>query len=308
MNVLAKIEARLGRLGPESAAGWCEATCPFDKHRGRPFAISLKAWRYRCLSCNKGGTLEDLGLGPRQRGLVPPLRALPPSSIPPATDRPWRPITPLGDMTRLEEKALEYLATRGIGRVHASVMGLGYGISGRWVGRVIHPYFDDAGMLVGWQGRLTGEPETEESKTLFAKPGEIPGGHRMTVKDGALYLLERVTQGETVLLVEGPYDALAARKVIPCTVALFGSSLHTAQLNRILRRRPSHVILGLDPDKAKEQMQIARRIYRSVRDLSIVVYPEDFTGDWAAYGDGQPRDERSVQVLLQGKIRFSPGM
>lgn len=318
---LRSLQARLGKHLRPTSKGWynfCHKKCNDKRFR---LGVNFRGGRYRCFNCGANGDLHDLA-----PGLVGDIEL--PSSYraptpPPPTDLPWRPIRAEGEPKSLERQAIRYLESRGIPRSHAVRLGLGYGIDGWWLGRVIHPYVNARGVLAGWQGRTTYDPEPDsgERKIRFATQRDLPKG--LTLQHptaGALYLADRVQPGLPLLVCEGPYDAIHAERAIQA-VALFGSNLSPAQASRIVACRPSAIYVGLDRDKAGRhwnkdtrrwdpdpRIKIARMLYvRSGVPVYIVEYPDSFEGDFGGREDKTPHPREELVALLAGARRFSPG-
>ena len=322
-GVTTRVRKLLGAgRGPTSKGWWnfCHKRC--GDHRFR-LGVHFRQHRFRCFNCGASGGLDvllpDLGKGP----LAAPLDATPRRSLPVAPlGLPWRPLPAQGPLSPLAEGAVAYLASRGIPRGHAVRLGLGYGVEGRWVGRVIHPYYDDRGSLAGWQGRLTGDPdELDEAKTKFPRAADMPRGlTRLLPKDGALYMIDRLPLESPVMVNEGPYDAAHAERVLPA-VALFGSVMFEAQMRRLLSRRPSAIYLALDPDKSGPWWnEVERRwmpdprppilsaLYRRTdAPIYYVPYPALWEGDVGGRPDQSPHSTEELTALIEGAVRFRPG-
>lgn len=319
-SALTVLQGLLGKHTRRTTRGWynfCHKRCGDKKFR---LGLNFKTGKYRCFNCGRSGEIKELVPGLKGEIAAPPDDRPEP---PPPTDLPWRAIRGTGDLRSLEKRAVAYLEARGVPRTHAARLGLGYGIDGPWLGRVIHPYFDSRGELAGWQGRITYDPDEGDNtrKIRFATRRDMPKERPLLQPSGgALYLIERVTQGQPVLVVEGPYDAIHAERAIQA-VALFGSNCSTQQAARLLAKRPTAVYIGLDRDKSgpvwnkdaerwepDPRIRIARTFYaRSDVPVYIVEYPADFEGDWGGYEDKTPHPREELLPLLKGARRFKPG-
>lgn len=314
----------LGRHTRRTSKGWynfCHKRCGDRRFR---LGVNFGSRRFRCFNCGLNGDLDALVPGLNDADLT--LLVDPPKpKAPPPTDLPWRPIQAEGPVRVLEKDAVSYLASRGVPRSHAARLGLGYGLDGCWLGRVIHPYYDARGTLAGWQGRLTYDPEPGEARKIrFATQRDLPARFRfLSPAEGAVYMIERVKPGTPLLLVEGPYDAIHAERAIQA-VALFGSNLTEAQAARILSKKPIAIYLGLDRDKSGRRWNkdakrwepdprpaMARLLYTRTggqTPIYVVEYPNDFEGDWGGYEDKTPHTREELLVLLSGAVRWRPGV
>lgn len=313
MRSLKELERRLGPSRP-TERGWIQfhhAACGDHKFR---LGICLSDGRVRCFHCGlkthlrtilsvSGDAAADLLRGVRIPG--PRHVAAPPPAF---AGAPWRRLTTNEPPRHLEKKIREYLEGRGVNYMRASVLGLGYGLGPRWRGRVIFPYYDDEGNLKGWQGRAT--DDEVEPKMLTASEQDLPG--RWTVRHGALYLHDLVPHHpERLVIVEGPFDALSARRLGP-TVAILGSEMHEAQALRIKAKAPKEVVLALDRDTYKDRRDedgfrvkakmppIARILVKILRPAPVLVvrYPETFKGDIGGLPDKSPHPEKEIKALF----------
>jgi hypothetical protein len=317
-DVLAALETRLGESRSSPTGFYNFLRCPWKKHSKRfTFGINPKTATWSCFACGDHGSLADLGLPTRITGLGRAVDSwlLPRKPLVGGEELPWVRFNAAQEQELLAEKALEYLASRGISHDRAVQLGLGYGVSGKWVGYVIHPWFDDEGNLGGWQGRLQGDPQEGMPKVHTTSPsrklksGKVIGDGDFVFKntEGALIGLESVRAGSPVVLGEGPYDQISVSRVVPATAGM-GSKYHPAQIRRVMKRKPSAVIWGYDPDKSKDQMRDARAHFRLTGRETYVMEWGDYLGDWAADDDGDPLSAREVEVLLKRAVLFRPGM
>lgn len=315
----------LGKSMRPTAKGWynfCHKRCSDKKFR---LGVNFNNGRYKCFNCGASGLLKDLI--PGLKGEIVPPDATPPP--PPPRDLPWREITagPAAP-SPLAKAAIDYLASRGIPLWQAERLGLGYGTKGCWLGRVIHPYFDVYGGLAGWQGRTTYDPEPGDGtrKIRFATRRDMPAKYNLlTPGTGAVYSGGgniSAASGAPVLLVEGPYDAIQAQRMIE-SYGLFGSQLSEAQMSRVLARRPRAVYIGLDRDKSGRswnkdakrwepdpRIKMARMLYTRTAGLTpiyIVEYPDSFKGDFGGREDKTPHPREELLPLITGARRWRPG-
>ena len=139
-----------------------------------------------------------------------------------------------------------YLKCRGFD--DPSALAFKYGLlcatSGRWKDRIIIPFYQN-GELLGWTGRALQNPV---SAPRYLSSSE-------TVKTTVLnedYL--RVFGGDTLIVVEGPFDALKLDYYSPDegvrATCIFGTSMTMDQICILneLRKRFAHVVILFDPD------------------------------------------------------------
>ena len=124
-----------------------QGVCPFHDEAEGSFTVYSDSERFYCFGCGAGGDVLDFVQRMERLTLPEAIRRLddgsaplaPPSSRPTPTQRPIAPSPPprdpalltaaarfYGGQLRRSRAALEYLASRGIGRDAALRLGLGY--------------------------------------------------------------------------------------------------------------------------------------------------------------------------------------
>lgn len=318
-EALNRLRPKCGNARGPSADGWWNfERCPFSHHTNRwTFGIQPVDGRYRCFACPRGGRLEDIGLAEEIQ--VPPgteraiLADLGPP--PPPEGLPWAPVPPSGALPPPAEKVVAYLESRGVSRDHAAQQGVGYGLEGRWEGRSIHPWYSLGGVLGGWQGRLavggdkpriltTSRTRQDPVSGVSFGDGEFVWG----AADGALLGLHSAGERESLLVVtEGPFDQLAVARFCPA-VALMGTVLHRAQMQRILAKAPQEVLVGMDPDRPRESLRIAGAFWQAGQAVSVMRW-HGYGGDWAGDEGGAATTRAWVEdAIFRGKTEYFPGM
>lgn len=310
---------RLGSFRGPTRSGWLQfhhKPCGDRKFR---LGVSTRTGKAKCFHCAFKGHVHDLvpEIAPgriRVRRVEshaprPGFDGENPESL------PWKRIRPDGPLTTLERGAVEYLASRGISRVRAAVLGLGYGIERPYIGTVIHPWFRDDGSLGGWQARKTWDPADGSPKIIHALPSRFPSLFSPSM--GAMFCYDLLPTGSPVLLVEGPYDTYSGLRVIP-TVGLMGSVVYPAQIRRLQRKRPSRVVFGLDPDTFLRQRfthgyqppkaRAALKALSLAFDVPIRVlrFPLNFDGDLGGRGDKRPHHRRVIERLIESAEPYEP--
>ena len=291
-QALALLEKRLGpyRLGRD----WANFCCPFCSDIKYRFGVNLTRGNCSCWNCEKKGWVSDLfdidfkgsTDAPTKRRLTS-VKAPPISGLDPLV---WSPLPGPGEPCGLlAQQAFDYLKTRDIDSVTAWALDLGYGREGPWLGTVIHPYYYDNGMLAGWQGRYIDPGTGPKVRTAQREDWDAV----LRPQEGGLYLLDRVREGEPIVICEGPYDALSVSNVMPA-VACFGSVLHPAQVRRMEKRKPSKYIIGWDPDKSVSRAAAVLN-RNSHRPVEYVSWPPNFKTLGLDFGD---LDVDAVAYLL----------
>lgn len=316
-KLLRTLKSRLGDFrGPTSAGYYNFARCPYADHSKKfVFGVNPGENTTWCMGCARGGSLADLGLSGKYPKEASPRMALPPLEIRQNVDPetlPFRFVTTTGSPGTAEAAARAYLAYRGVPLDHAVARRVGYGTAGVWRGMTIHPWFDDFGNLGGWQGRVMGNPLPGDPKCLTSvrdtEDRERDGAFIFSPKEGAVIGLETVQNGRPCVIVEGPYDQLSVSRVCG-SVSLLGSEMHDAQATRIIKRSPSEIIVGIDPDKAGAALGIARRLLAMTFTPVKVVEWGTYSGDWSAFKPGEPVDAAFVEAVLRDHTtRFRLGM
>lgn len=260
----------LGRLGIEATlrSGKLHATCPSPEHDDRKpswaaWEDDLGRFRHRCLSCGFGGGpagLVMVVLGCDRRQAHDFLDGTEAAGPPPALQvrvevREW----PIGRhvVTVPEEVWLEpleewptparrYLESRGLGQREVARWGLGYAVDGHLAGRIWIPVRDYISRIQSWTARAFGGGEPKYDSSTTAAPHLLLGEH-----------LWPVSYGDIVVVVEGPFDAMAVEHACPNTAvaalrgSASGAALDPGHAEKLARFQ--EVVIATDPDKAGER-------------------------------------------------------
>ena len=259
-DLLKRLDIEAQRRGKEH---W--ACCPLPGHDERTPSFQIRDdptnderhGRWRCLgSCHTGGSpvglvCKVLGLKPREamrwleggKGtdrlsldveLVPALARARGFALPGGVE-----LAPLADWPTTVQA---YVRSRGIDDAQAERWGIGYAIGGKLAGRIVLPWRDGKGRLVGYTARtFIGGPKK------YLEPGADEGADR-----SAIYGEEHWPapgQREVVVVTEGAFDGYAVERASGLPFgALAGSQLlpgHVARLSTW-----EEVVIASDPDKA----------------------------------------------------------
>jgi len=162
--------------------------------------------------------------------------------------------------SRPERRFHDYMKQRGFphpGRV-AREHGLRWCAEGEWKGRIIFPIWVD-GKLVAWTGR------TISSRAQPRYKAEPPGDGL----SGLLWESREVAPKDTLVIVEGPFDALKVAWSLDVTVvALMTNSAGAEKLERLvhLGSRASRTVILLDQNTEAQALRLAS-------DLAVI-HPE----------------------------------
>lgn len=140
--------------------------------------------------------------------------------------------------------------------------------------RIILPIFDTSGRVIAFAGRLFGD-ETSEAPKYINSP-ETP----LFKKGSVLYGLDRaktsIRKYNFSILVEGPFDLLAAHQAgFTNTVAVQGTALTADHISRV-NRLSNNIVIALDADKAgiASALKSARGALEAGMDVKIAALPE----------------------------------
>lgn len=320
-EALRKLVARLGPYRGPSSSGFLQfchrRLCGDAKFR---LGVSVTTGKFSCFRCGLKGHVEDLVPGLTWAGIRPPKASTPrlaSSDAAAPSAELWKPISAVGATRLLEEKALAYLASRGISRLRAASLGLGYGSKSPYTGCVIHPWRRPDGSLGGFQARKPYDPDDGSPKIIHPYPDHFPNLY--TPRMGGMFAFELIPQNSPVLLAEGPYDTYSSLRVIP-TAGLMGSIIFKAQIRRLQKKNPSVVYYGLDPDtfdpfwiegehrygppKARENLRLLGTMLDCP--IRVCVYDEPWEGDLGGKADKSPHDRKVIAELIENAAPYDP--
>ena len=148
----------------------------------------------------------------------------------------------------------EHLKKRGVNEQDGEKAGLlikgDKGFYDRFRGRIMFPFFDYSGRIIGFSGRiLPGSPDEATTGKYINSPETS-----LFNKSRVFYCLDQakyaIRETGKMLLVEGQLDVLLAQQVgTKNTVAVSGTAL-TDEHIKIIRRMVEHLVLVLDGDEA----------------------------------------------------------
>jgi len=171
--------------------------CPLCRDRGWHFYTNSTTGGWDCKKCSASGYFE---------GRVEPTKVL--AQLDRNLTVRW-PVIDAPTTVALTVEALRYLSDRGISEDFATQLGL-RSVDHR---RVFIPFFNELGELIWWTSRK--HHSDDSSPKYLGASGKHP-----------LYIPVRpLPNVPKILIVEGPFDAIAAAQAGYCGVALSGKSL-----------------------------------------------------------------------------------
>ncbi len=153
----------------------------------------------------------------------------------------------LPTFTALSERALRYLAKRGIPEAVARKHGM---VEWEDKFRIIIPYWDEAGRLVYWNSRAYSDNLAQGPKYIAA-----PGKHPLYVLGAA--------DAKRCFVVEGVFDAIAVHQAAPHqrVIAIGGKSLpRYLRADLTKAAGDATIVVGLDPDALAEALDLTVKL------------------------------------------------
>ena len=246
--------------------------CPKCNHHKLKLSVNIDKGVFKCWICDYSGTK----ISPLIRRFAPSYYAdwrllegeidldkydtifadeveLPPQII----DLPENFQTLTGKKTRLKQKPLNYLYSRGFTDTDILNWKIGFCDFGEYQDRVIVPSFDSQGNVSFFIAR-----SYTDDWMKYRNP---------KVSKDIIFNDLNVDWDNDVILVEGVFDAMKCKNAIP----LLGSTLRENSLlfQKICERKPN-VYLALDEDAKGKEFGIAKRLREyGIRTMSIKITP-----------------------------------
>lgn len=145
----------------------------------------------------------------------------------------------------------------------------------RFRGRIIFPFTDAAGRVVGFSGRVLPEFAEEGAGAKYINSPETPVYHKSEVLFGLEQARQAIRKNNRVVAVEGPMDMISSYAAgVTETVAVNGTAL-TPEMLVILSRLCDRIVLSLDADMAgeaaiKRSIDEAEKVNLSIKVIDIV--------------------------------------
>lgn len=243
--------------------------CPVCRSDRFKVYLNPETGRYICFAarssdeCNGKGGVVDTGRDLNK------MRAAMRDENPILTWDDWEEID-LPDTDPLSDDAAEYLRSRGLSDDDQQPLGLAEATE-LGPGRIVIPYYDPHGRVIFWNSRLY-EDDIYHQKYFTArgrKPLYVPewGQHE--------YRADFVRSGSYrhLILVEGPFDAIAVhRHTLRPVAAIGGTTLPKYLRPMVYAMAREEITIFLDHDALDKAVRLAR-ILEGRRDVRIVVPP-----------------------------------
>jgi len=246
--------------------------CPKCNHHKLKLSVNIDKGVFKCWICDYSGTK----ISPLIRRFAPSYYAdwrllegevdldkydtifadeveLPPQII----DLPENFQTLTGKKTRLKQKPLNYLYSRGFTDTDILNWKIGFCNFGEYQDRVIVPSFDSEGNVSFFIAR-----SYTDDWMKYRNP---------KVSKDIIFNDLNIDWDDDVILVEGVFDAMKCKNAIP----LLGSTLRENSLlfQKICERKPN-VYLALDEDAKGKEFGIAKKLREyGIRTMSIKITP-----------------------------------
>ena len=252
--------------------------CPKCNHHKLKLSVNIDKGVFKCWICDYSGTK----ISPLIRRFAPSYYAdwrllegevdldkydtifadeveLPPQII----DLPENFQTLTGKKTRLKQKPLNYLYSRGFTDADILNWKIGFCNFGEYQDRVIVPSFDSEGNVSFFIAR-----SYTDDWMKYRNP---------KVSKDIIFNDLNIDWDNDVVLVEGVFDAMKCKNAIP----LLGSTLRENSLlfQKICERKPN-VYLALDEDAKGKELGIAKKLREyGIRTMSIKITPYSDIGE-----------------------------
>lgn len=172
-------------------------------------------------------------------------------------------------------EAMDYLYRRGITDETIELFQIGFesNPSSKLCGRIVFPFFDIYGKIVGWSGRAL-SPALEPK---YWNSPEIDKNALFGLYQSIDLLHANYPMG--CVVVEGQLDAISLRQVGIPAIALFGKSMNDNQLF-LLRRWTNKIVLFVDSDvDRKDTYALAHSImYNDYFEHCHILHAEKYGG------------------------------
>lgn len=228
--------------------------CPFCSHHKQKLAINMSTGQWHCWVCstagrNLFGLLKRMGIKNKYQELGTILGELPKYKIKKDVETVLTLPSEYKPVWKIEERNLEgrhafsYLFKRGIPADQMMKYRLGYCETGDYANRIIIPSYDADDKLNFFVGRAY-----YESTMPYKNP---------TVSKNVVGFESLISWKFPLIICEGPMDAMAIRRN---AVPLFGSTLQSELLDKIISNNVKEVVLALDADAERQTYKIAHQL------------------------------------------------
>lgn len=233
----------------KSNTKWARLNCPFCSKKDYSISLNVETGYCKCHRCLNYGYINDLKDVEEQ--IIDEVfdGELPYGVCDISQCYPWN-----------KKLCLEYLFNRGITHEDVVKYNIKYAESGYLEGRIFIPFFLK-GKLVYYIARTIYDESKEPKKILN------PKGRK------ELFNIERASQYQEVVLVEGVFDAiLTGDDAIP----ILGKSLTQYQIDLMVQHDITVVNIMLDPEvELHYSINLAKKINKYFRTVNIIKIPKE---------------------------------
>lgn len=258
MNLLASLEAAGIDLRKTGKQGEYITECP--QCQKKKLAINVEKQRWQCWKCNSGGGVFALSkwlgikLSPDQSSNFSHLRNKY-IETPKLQDKPYQDVECVlpkdyislsNSSGVLGQKALEFVMNRGVSPEMIEKWHLGYCATGIYAKMIVIPVEDTDGVI-----------RTFQTRRYWGNGNKNMNPYNV---DKLVYNLRHAQGYPGLIVVEGPWDAMATHSRMSCdnisSTALMGHSCNSVQARQIAQfLKPEFTWIALDPDVTEEERE-----------------------------------------------------
>lgn len=260
------LQLELGLENKEVNKGEVLFKCPFCHHRKLKLSINLDPSKsqfgyWKCWVCGQAGKslwtlLGRTGMSSHtkhelKRGLKQVNRLRPRQPEASESDKKnkecvslpqsYKPLWRICDGSMQYRYAMNYLKKRGVGMGEIIKYRLGWCTSGRYENRIIIPSYDEEGSL----NYFTARDYLNRGWMKYMNPD---------VSRDIVPFEDITNWTQPVILTEGPFDAIAARRN---AIPLFGKSMSASLKRKLFQYKPPAIYILLDQDALSGAVKIS---------------------------------------------------
>jgi DNA primase len=255
--LLGALENILGKGSKKSGSNYA-FYCPFCNHKKKKLEINLETDdkgenRFACWVCKtRGQTVNSL----LRQLKVPPEQAHPVLAYVKKGERQvykvekslslpeeFQPLHTASKTSVLANKARRYLYKRGLSEIDFCRYNIGFCTTGEYAGRIVIPSYDNNNQLNYFTSRTL-----EGAYHKYKNP---------EASRDIIFFENMINWDRPIVLVEGPFDALAVRRN---AVPILGQSMSKALIRRILLNDLQDIYVALDKDAKKQALSICEEV------------------------------------------------
>jgi len=189
------------------------------------------------------------------------------------------------------KNALHYVKARGCDMSDIIRYNIGYCPSGEYAGKIIIPSYDASGQLNFFTGRTFYDTKYGRHKN--------PGWSKNII-GFELFINWKLP----IIIVEGAFDAVAAkRNVIP----LFGKTISSKLIQKILEEKVTDIYLALDPDAIRDLVPIAEMFMGYGINTYIVPLPDGFDPNKLGYAKFSQLIKNTNKTTFRDLVKYKLG-